>query len=145
MRALTLAAALAAFTLIPASARAQQVSAVIVIGNPPVHSPVYRESYRPVRRVYVAPAPRVIYVQQVHRRHDHRRYRTTRAFYDYHRNVYYDRYRPGLREVVIYVHGNDYYRFDDDYGYRSDDRYRRDDRYRHDDRYRNDDRYDYDD
>lgn len=140
MKALTLAAALAAVSLIPASASAQRVSAVIVIGNPPAYGPVYRESprhydYRPVRRVYVERAPRVIYVHRVHRHRDHRsKWRETRAYYDHRRNTYYDRYRPGLREVVVYVDGNDYYRYDDDRHRYNDDRYDRD---RHDD-----DRYD---
>lgn len=134
MRALTLAAALAATSLIPVSASAQRVSvgAVIVIGNPPAYGPVYRDTrpryhdydYRPARRVYVDRAPRVIYVRRVHRHHDHRcKCREVRAYYDHRRNAYYDGYRPGLRAVVIYEHGNDYYRYDDD----DDDGYRYDD------------------
>lgn len=134
MKALTLAAALAVAALIPTPASAQ-VSAVIVIGNPPVYGPVYRDSrpryhdydYRPTRRVYVDRAPRVIYVKRIHRHRDHRfKHREVRAYYDHHRNVYYDRYRPGLRAVVVFEQGNDYYRYDDDDGYR-DDGYRNDD------------------
>lgn len=123
MKALTLAAALAAASLIPVSASAQRVgvSAVIVIGNPPGYRPVYRESrpryhdYRPARRVYIEQRyPRVIHVRRVHRHYDHRqKHREVRAYYDHSRNAYYDDYRPGLREVALYERGNEYYHYDD--------------------------------
>jgi hypothetical protein len=124
MKALALAATLAAASLIPASASAQHVSvsAVIVIGNPYSHDRVYRDSrprydnYRPARRVYVEQRyPRVIYVRRVHRHYDHRfKTRQVRAYYDNDRNEYYGDYRPGLREVAAYERGNEYYRYDDD-------------------------------
>ena len=124
MKALTLAAALAAASLIPASASAQHVnvSAVIVIGNPPAYGPVYREShsryhdYRPVRRAYVEQRySRVIQVRRVHRHHDHRqKCQEVRAYDDHNRNACYDASRPGLKEVARYERGNEYYRYDDD-------------------------------
>jgi hypothetical protein len=124
MKALALAAALAAASMIPASASAQHVSvsAVIVIGNPHPYDRVYRDSrpryydYRPARRVYVEQRyPRVIYVRRVHRHYDHRfKSRQVRAYYDHSRNQYYGDYRPGLREVAVYEHGDEYYRYDDD-------------------------------
>ncbi|HEV8123592.1 MAG TPA: hypothetical protein VGP80_05085 [Gemmatimonadales bacterium] len=125
MKALALAAALAAASMIPASVSAQHVSvsAVIVIGNPhPSYDRVYRDSrpryydYRPARRVYVEQRyPRVIYVRRVHRHYDHRfKSRRVRAYYDHSRDQYYGDYRPGLREVAVYEHGDEYYRYDDD-------------------------------
>ena len=122
MKALTLAAALAAASLIPVSANAQHVSvsAVIVIGNQPAYGRVYRDSpryhaYVPARRVYVEQRyPRVIHVRRVHRHYDHRqKCREVRAYYDHSRNAYYDDYRPGLREVAVYERDNQYYRYDD--------------------------------
>jgi hypothetical protein len=124
MKALALAAALSAASLIPASASAQHVSvsAVIVIGNPPPYDRVYRDSrssydnYRPARRVYVEPRyASVIHVRRVHRHYNHRwQSREVRAYYDHNQDAYYDDYRPGLREVSLFERGNEYYRYDDD-------------------------------
>jgi len=124
MKTLALAAALAAGSLIPASASAQHVSvsAVIVIGNQPSYGRVYRESrpryydYRPARRVFIEQRyVREYRVRRVHRHYDHRRkWREVRAYYDHSRDAYYGDYRPGLREVALYERGNQYYRYDDD-------------------------------
>ncbi len=123
MKSLTLAAAIAAVSLIPVSARAQQVSAVIVIGRPPVlvervRPRYYDYGYRVApRRVYVEHRyPRVIYVRRMHghyRHHPH--FRAIRAWYDSRRDAYYDGYRDGLREVLVYQNNDRYYRYDDDY------------------------------
>ena len=131
MKTLALAAALAAGSLIPVSASAQHVSvsAVIVIGNQPSYGRVYRESrpryhdYRPARRAFIEQRyAREYQVRRVHRHYDHRlRSREVRAYYDHGRDAYYDGYRPGLREVVLYERGNEYYRYDDDDGYNHQD------------------------
>ena len=124
MKSLTLAAALAAAALLPGSASAQ-VSAVIVIGRPPVvverapryHDYSYRSYQVPPRRIYVERRyPRVIYVKRVHGHHRHHGYRAVRAYYDHRRDAYYDGYRDGLREVTLYRYGNDdqYYSYDND-------------------------------
>lgn len=122
MKSLTLAAALAAAALIPASAGAQQVSAVIVIGRPPVvverSYPRYHDYsyYRAPRRVIIERrSPRVIYVTRVRGHHKHHHSRPVHAWYDYRRDAYYDGYRDGLREVVLYQNDDRYYRYDDDY------------------------------
>jgi hypothetical protein len=146
MKALLCTTALAFGALAVPEASAQTIRAEVIIGDPYYHrEPHYRDRVvhvydRPVRRYH----PRVIVVGRYHpglarghARHG-RGYRSVRAWYDRDRRVYYDGYRPGLREVVVYRIDGRYYD-----NYRADNRDDRWDR-RHD---RDDDRYDdrYDD
>jgi hypothetical protein len=135
-------------TAVPAQG---QVRAEVIFGSYPVsgrvtlgdpyyyHDRVVRVYPRYSRRVVVQRyAPRVIVVERYHRGRGHYKhfrhnaFHPTRVWYDPHRVVYYDGYRPGLREVTVYQLDGRYY--DEDY-YRASDY---DDR-----RYR--DRYEYDD
>ena len=109
-----------------APAEAQVIRAEIILGEPRYHDRVVHVYNRPARRVVVHRyAPRVIVVERFHRgrghyKHHRRDYRRVRAWYDRDRAVYYDAYRPGLREVTVYHAGGRYY---DDY-----ERYDYDDR-----------------
>lgn len=107
-------------------------------------------------RRYERPVYREVAVARMHRGHGWwrtRGYHAIRVWYDVDRDRYYDhgdRYRDGLREVVIYERDGRFY--DDDRGHYSDhergERHydarddRRDDRQRHDrdDDYRDHDR-----
>lgn len=124
MTARVLAAALGFALMIPAAAHAQHVSAEIRVGGYPVSGRIvigHPYHYAPVvvhrvpsRHVVVARhTPRVLVVHRVSHRHFRCDCRPIRAWYDPHRQVYYDGYRDGLREVAIYRHGGGYYRYDD--------------------------------
>ena len=145
MKVLLSIAALALGLLAVPEAKAQTIRAEVIIGEPHYRDRVVHVYDRPVRRVVIHRyEPRVIVVNRYHpgRARGHykngRDYRAVRAWYDRDRRVYYDRYRSGLREVVVYQIDGRY--FDN---YQNDRRDR--DRYdgRHDERYddRND-RYD---
>jgi hypothetical protein len=140
MKVALFAATLGVGLLSSMPASAQVVRAEIILGNSYPRERVVHVYERPRRAVAVHRyAPRVIVVERFHRGRGHYKhyrnndYRRIRAWYDRDRSVYYDGFRPGLREVTIYLAGGRYY---DDY-YHSD-RYRDNDRYRDDDR---DDRY----
>ena len=142
MKALLCTAALALGAAALPEANAQTIRAEVIIGDPYYRDRVVHVYDRPVRRVVVHRyEPRIIVVDRYHRgrargHYKHGRgYRSVRAWYDRDRRVYYDGYRPGLREVTVYQIDGRYY---DDYraDYR-DDRYDRD---RYDDRHY--DRYD---
>ena len=129
MRAMTLAGTLALLTATSTPAFAQiSVSADVVVGSGPVVGRViignrgpYMDPHRyPARRV-IARQPRVILVEHPRRRHHdarrfergrHHGWQEARAWYDSRRHEYYDGYRPGLRETVVYQRGDRYY---DDY------------------------------
>lgn len=104
--------------LVPLRTEAQ-VQATIVIGGYPIGG-VVRINEPPARRVVVIEreAPRVIVVEQ-YRGHKHgracrhARYHTRTIYYDYRRHAYYDRYRPGLTEVVVVEHDGRYYTRED--------------------------------
>jgi hypothetical protein len=137
MKVMLCTAALA-LGLLTSEAKAQVIRAEVIIGDPYYRDRVVHVYDRPVRRVvahrYV---PRVIVVNRFHRGRGHfkhgRGYRSVRAWYDRDRRVYYDGFRPGLREVTVYqVDGRFYDNYRDDY--REDRRDRDRDRY-DDDRY----------
>jgi hypothetical protein len=150
MRVLLSTAALALGLVALPEAKAQTIRAEVIIGDPYYRDRVVHVYDRPVRRVVVHRyEPRIIVVNRYHpgRARGHykhgRDYRTVRAWYDRDRRVYYDRYRSGLREVIVYqIDGRYYdnYRYDRRDGERYNDRYndRYDDRYDdRDDRYEN--------
>lgn len=146
MKVMLCTAALALGLAALPEAEAQVIRAEVIIGDPYYRDRVVHVYDRPVRRVEVHRyAPRVIVVERFHRgrghfKHNRRDYRRVRAWYDRNRAVYYDGYRPGLREVSVYYVDGRYY---DDYSdYRDDRRYRDRDRYDDYDRYDNRDRYD---
>jgi hypothetical protein len=153
MKVALCAAALGLGLLAGGPAHAQTVRAEIIIGDPYPRDRVVHVYPRPYRRV-VHHYPRVIVVERVHRgrghvkHHRRNEYRRIRAWYDHDRVRYYDAYRPGLREVVIFESGGRYYDYDYDYR-RADYRDYRDDRdyrdYRDDRRDGNRDRDDWDD
>jgi hypothetical protein len=120
MKVLLCTAALALGLVALPEAKAQVIRAEIIIGEPRYRERVVHVYDRPVRRVaYHRYAPRLIVVERHHRgrgyyKHHHRRdYRRVRAWYDRDRAVYYDGFRPGLREVTLYHAGGRYY--DDEY------------------------------
>ena len=128
MRCVSLALAALVATAPPTVAAAQRVSAEIRIGSGPVdgrfrvgdpnewHSRTIVEAGRPIygRSVY-----REVAVSRMHRGHGwwrNRGFRAVTVWYDLDRGRYYDhgdRYRDGLREVVIYARDGRYY--DDDH------------------------------
>ena len=121
-------------TALPEPVEAQVIRAEIILGQPRYHDRVVHV-YRPARRVVThryAPryAPRVIVVERYHRGRGHgkhgRDFRRIRAWYDRDRALYYDGYRPGLREVAVYYAGGQYY---DDWDDRDRERYRDRDRW----------------
>ncbi len=146
-------------------AGAQQVSADIRIGTGPVSGRVilgddpYILRRRHDRDVYIV-QPRVIVVERIRPRGNgwHRGWykqfrrdaRLVVIYYDRRSDRFYDRGRPGYRQIEVWERGGRFYRFDDD---RDDRDYRRDgyddrweDRWddRRDDRWddRRDDRWD---
>jgi hypothetical protein len=140
-------------------ALAQRVQADIRIGGGPISGRVIigdryryrpREAYIPVRRVYVE---RVRFRDRGRREGWFKKFRRSArvvVFYDRRDDCFYDRYRPGYREIEVFERDGRYYWPDEDryYDDRYDSRYdgRYDSRYdpRYDPRYdgRNDDRYD---
>jgi hypothetical protein len=115
-------------TALPTLASAQRVTADIRIGSGPVVGRVIvgdpdRWHSRGIGEVdsyhYRRPAYREVAVYRIHRadgRWRHRGYRAVSVWYDIDRDRYYDhgdRYRNGLREVVIYERDGRYY--DDDF------------------------------
>ena len=163
MKTMLLATAtLGLLALAPEESPAQQVRIEAVFGSP-VERVVVDDRYYdrdayvhryPARRVVVHHyAPRVIVIDRVSRRnyskHYRRNYRPVYAWYDHGRSRYYDRHRPGLRQVSLYQYEGRYYHPDDVRYFRDDNRgrdrdYRNDDRNSRD-RDRDDDRYDRDD
>lgn len=113
--------------------QAQRVRAEVIVGTGPVSGRVvigephhrYRDGYvhrYPARRVIVERhSPRIIVVERIHRgrghyqHHRHRDFRHVRAYYDSDRQAYYDSYRPGLRQVIVYQRDGRYYHRDDDH------------------------------
>jgi hypothetical protein len=132
MKVLLTTAALALGFIVLPDANAQTIRAEVIIGDPHYRDRVVHVYDRPVRRVVRHYEPRIIVVNRYHpgRAHGHykhqRNYRSIRAWYDRDRRVYYDGYRPGLREVVVYQVDGRYY---DDYRDDRRDRDRYDDRY----------------
>lgn len=121
---------------IPNAAAAQRVVADIRVQQGPVSGRVVIGDRRPSPRTVVVAHPyRTVTVYRVHRGHgwyEHRGFRRVRVWYDARSERYYDRYdrfHPGLREVVVYERGGEYYR---DYD-RNDDRRWNDDHRRNDD------------
>ena len=125
-------------TALPSLATAQRVSADIRIGSGPVDGrivvgePVWGHSRRIIEvdpRDYGRPAYREMSVYRIHRGYGwwrNRGYRAVTVWYDADRDRYYehrDRYRDGLREVVIYERDGRFY--GDQYDRRSDRGYDR--------------------
>lgn len=119
------------------------ISGRVVIGDPYGYRYRPREAYIPVRRVYVE---RVRFRDRGRREGWFKKFRRNArvaVYYDRRDDCFYDRYRPGYREIEVFERDGRYYWPDEDRYY--DDRYYGD-RYdgRYDDRYdsRRDGRYD---
>ena len=127
MKALLCTTALALGLVALPEANAQTIRAEVIIGDPHYRDRVVHVYDRPARRVVVRRyEPRVIVVDRYHRgrarghyKNHGRPYRSVRVWYDRDRARYYDGYRPGLKEVVVYEIDGRYY---DDYRDRGRDR-----------------------